>query len=43
MAVSLPKLQDSLAHYEMVLGEDRQSMNDLIGQTISLTFQGEIN
>ena len=43
MAVSLPKLQDSLAHYEMVLGEDRQSMNDLIGQTISLIFQGEIN
>lgn len=43
MAVSLPEASDSLAHYEMVLGEDRQSMNDLIGQTISLTFQGEIN
>lgn len=43
MAVSLPEAATGLAHYEMVLGEQRQSMNDLIGQTITLTFQGEIN
>lgn len=42
MAVSLTDDSD-LANYEMVLGEERQQMNSLVGQTITLTFQGEIN
>ena len=42
MAVSLVD-ESGLASYEMVLGEHRQQMNKLIGQTITLRFQGEIN
>lgn len=42
MAVSLGA-ESGLANYEMVLGEQRQKMNSLLGQKISLSFHGEIN
>jgi len=42
MAVSLPEGQ-ALARYDMVLSDHRVNMNDLIGQAITLTYQGEIH
>ncbi len=42
MSVSLAEAS-GLANYEMVLGEERQLMNSLVGQAITLTFQGEIH
>jgi len=41
MAVTLPA--DSEAQYEMRIGEQTMSMNTLVGKTITLRYQGEIN
>lgn len=40
MAVSLPS--DNLAQYQMVLGQPCAEMNPLLGQTIELSYSGEI-
>lgn len=42
MAVSL-STEQSMAHYEMVLGSKRVAMNPLIGQSISLRSSGDIH
>lgn len=42
MAVSLAD-ESGLANYDMVLGDHRQNMNDLMGQSITLSFKGAIN
>lgn len=42
MAVSLSD-DSGIASYDMVLGDEHQQMNSLVGQTITLNFQGEIH
>jgi len=41
MAVTLPA--DNRAQYAMRLGEERMPMNDLLGQSLTLRYQGEIH
>lgn len=42
MAVDLAA-EETIPHYQMVLGEHRLAMNPLIGQKISLSYSGEIH
>lgn len=41
MAVTLPA--DNRAYYSMRLGDEQVPMNDLVGQTVTLRYQGEIH
>lgn len=42
MAVELPRSQ-TIANYQMVLGDQRLAINPLIGQNLTLTYTGEIH
>ena len=41
MAVTLPA--DNQAQYAMRLGDEQMPMNDLLGQSLTLRYQGEIH